>query len=276
MPTAAQFTPLFIESFVRRCHASGLTKEATVCLLEMSALKAAHEQQGFAAGFNERMSEGGLEKSAWAMAGKLMASGLGAAGLGYGAYRMGHNKARQPWPDLPSAGTFDPTTAATNERDQLAHFSRGIGDLNRQVGETGRRHAELQAVVDSNGPGAADAIRELQAIRRAPFARQRETYGRELDAYNQGVNRNLSLAERDLDNLNQSRGSFWNRTREFFGYPKDFDTPERELVGQKSRLAEQARLSERLRSRLRSGATGFDDRAPVPQEDLQSRFFPTR
>lgn len=278
MPAAAQFTPLFVESFIRRCYDAGITKEATVYLLELSAFKAAHEQPGFAAGFNERMSSGPLEKSAWAMAGKLMAGAAGAGALGYGGYKAheafkGHN--RQPWPDVPQIGGYSATGAANDYRHQLSAASKGIGQLNAEVDRVGRRRTELEGVV-SEGPGAEQAIGELQALRKSPYPSQRAAYGRDLDQYNQGVNENLGVARQDLQDLNASRGSWWNKARAFVGMPRDFDTEERNLVGQTGRLAEQARLSERLRTRLRSGASSFDDRAPAPQETLQSRFFQTR
>jgi hypothetical protein len=278
MPAAAQFTPLFVESFIRRCYDAGITKEATVYLLELSALKAAHEQPGFAAGFNERMASGPLEKSAWARAGKLIAGAAGMGALGYGGYKAHEatiRRNRQPWPDVPQIGGYSATGAADNYRHQLSAASEGIGQLNAEVDRVGRRRAELEDVV-AEGQDADKAIGELQALRKSPYPSQRDAYGRELDRYNQGVNENLGVARRDLADLNASRGSWWNRARAFVGMPRDFDDEERNLVGRTARLAEQARLSAQLRERLRSGATGFDDRAPVPQETLESRFFQTR
>lgn len=274
MPAASEFTPLFVESFVRRCYDAGLTKEATVTLLELSALKAAHEHPSFADGFNERMSEGGLEKSAWARAAKIGLGALGLGGVGYGAYRAGHSAARPPWSDAPQMGGYTAGGAAEDYRHQLESASRGISELNMNVDRDGRRRAELEGVV-YEGPGAHQAIGELQRLRRSPYARQRESYGRALDRYHEQSNAGLDVARRDIEDLNASRGSWWNKAREFVGFPRDFDGEERALTGQSSRLAEQSRLSGQLRQRLRSGATSFDDRPPAAQDTVQSRFFQT-
>jgi hypothetical protein len=280
MPTAEQFTPAFVGAFISRCHERGLTKEAATHLLTVAATIAAHQNPGFAAGFNEKMSEGGLEKSAWAMAGKLLTGGLalggaaGGAAYGYNKIRDGiHNYNRQPWGDVPLAGT--PEAWGDLEAAKLRAASTGVAELNRGADQDGKRRYELEQLVQSGGPGAAAAITELQRLRRSPYAGQRARYGQELEQYHSGVNNHLNTVQQDLSQLNGSRGSWWNRTRDFFGFPRDFDGEERNLVAQQARLAEQARLSQRLRDRLHSGATSFSE-GPMSQETLQSRFFPTR
>lgn len=280
MPAASEFTPLFVEAFVRRCYDAGLTKEATITLLELSAVKAAHEQPGFAAGFNEKMCAGDLEKSAWAMAGKLLTGGLVGGGLvggiGYGVNRAAdafHNHNRGTIGGVPTIGGYDPKQNANRNRLDLAEASRGIGELNKTVGDNGRRQFLLQEALD-NDTGGGDAQAELERLQADPAARQRQQYGEQLDSYNSSAQRMRDTARQDYQDLQQTRGSWWGKTRQFFGH--DYGPRSRQLADQKKNMAEQAQLSGRLRQRLRSGATNFDDRAPTPPETLESRFFQTR
>lgn len=278
MPDADQFTPSFVVAFVTNCHAAGLTKEATVDLLTISAIAAAHRQPGFAEGFRERMAREELEKSAWALAGKALVGGLGLAGLGYaGSQAMDafHNHNREAWSDAPTIGGYDPVAAAKGEQDQLNAASKGIGALNSTVDANGKRRAELQTAIDSGSPGSANAVGELQRLRTDPSSAQRDAYGRQLDSYHQHSADNLATAQKDLQDLNASRHSWWNKARNFVGMPADLDGRERELVGQTSRLAQQARISGRLSDRLRSGTTEFANYDPATQPSLQDRFFPT-
>lgn len=282
MPTAEQFTPVFVGAFIARCYERGLTKEATTSLLNAAATIAAHQNQGFAAGFNEKMSEGGLEKSAWALAGKLLTGGLGLGAIG-GAGLYGYNKIRdgvrghnrQAWGDVPMIGGYDPAAAARSEQDRLREASKGIADINRNTDKDGRRLAELQSVVSSGGPGAAVAIAELQRLRSSPYAGQRARYQQDLDNYQTGTAKGLGTVQQDLSELNADRESLWNRARKFIGFPRDFDGEERNLVAQQARLSEQQRLAQRMGERLRSGATSFSD-GPMTNEQLQRNFFPTK
>lgn len=280
MPAASEFTPLFVEAFVRRCYDAGLTKEATVTLLELSAVKAAHEQPGFAAGFNERMCEGDIEKSAWALAGKLLTGGLVGGGLvgglgygGYKAYDAFRNHNRETIGGVPTIGGYDPKQNANRNRLDLAEASRGIGKINKIVGDNGRRKAVLQDALD-NDTGGGDAQAELDRLRLDPAARQRQQYGEQLDDYASDAQRMHATAKQDYQNLQRRQGSWWGKTRKFFGH--DYGPRSRQLADQKKNMAEQVQLSGRLRERLRSGATNFDDRAPTPPETLESRFFQTR
>lgn len=275
MPAASEFTPLFVESFVRRCYDAGLTKEATVTLLELSATKAAHEQPGFAAGFNEQMCEGGLDKSAWALAGKLLTGGLVGGGVGYGGYKAydafrNHN--RETLGGVPTIAGYDANRDASRNRLDLSEASRGIGEMNKTVGANGRRRAELErALAGGTGGGAARA--ELERLSADPITRQREQYGRQLDDFTRDAQGMRDTAQEDARNLQQTRNSWWGRTRQFFGH--DYGPRARQLDDQTKRMTEQSQLSSRLRDRLRSGATGFDDRAPTPPETMKSRFFST-
>ncbi len=278
MPAAEQFTPPFVKAFVTRCYTEGLTKEAATYLLELTSLAAAHQNPAFEAGFMEKLAEEGLEKNAWSLAGKLMTGGLALGGLGLGAnkaYDAFRKHNRQPWSDVPLYGVYDPASAAAGEKAKLDAASKGVAELNAKADADGKRRYELQQVVNSGGPGAAAAIAELQTLRKSPYSGHRARYGQELDTYHTGLNENLSEVQTELSDLNSSRNSLWNRTRNFFGMPKDFDAEERELVAQQARLSEQARLSQTLRDRLSSGSTTFSSGVPS-REDMQSRFFPTR
>lgn len=276
MPAASEFTPLFVEAFVRRCYDAGLTKEATVTLLELSAVKAAHAQPGFAAGFNERMSAGDLEKSAWARAAKIGAGALGLGGLGYGGYKAHdafRNHNRGTIGGVPTIGDYDPEQNANRNRLDLADASRGIGELNKTVGDNGRRQFLLQEALGNN-TGGGDAQAELERLQADPAARQRQQYGEQLDSYTSSAQRMRDTAQQDYQDLQQTRGSWWGKTRKFFGH--DYGPRARQLADQKKHMAGQVQMSSRLRERLRSGATNFDDRAPTPPETLESRFFQTQ
>jgi hypothetical protein len=228
------------------------------------------------------MSEGGLEKSAWALTGKLLTGGLGLGAVG-GAGLYGYNKVRdgirnhnrQSWGDVPMRGPYNQATAATKAKDMLSNASKGVAAVNSAAEKEGIRIAELQSAYDAGGPDSAAALAELQRIRSAPAAAQRATYQKELDQYHTGVSSGLGTVQQDLTDLNASRNTLWSKTRNFFGFPRDFDGEERVLAEQRQRLSEQATLAQRMSQRLRSGATSFSD-GPMTHEQLQRDFFPTK
>lgn len=301
MPDAALFTPAFVESFISKCHAEGLTKEATVVLLEMAALGAAHRQEGFAEGFADRMALEELTKGAsWRGLGRLArrglrfarkhpvvattsALGVGAAGLGtLGAAGYGINSAmnsfrnhnRGALGDVPTYGGYDPALAQKDFQTQLNEASRGIGKLNAQVDANGKRMEVLRGGLE-NGTADGGAVAELRNLEANPVMGERTALDKRLGSFHDEASKQLRTTQEDLKRLDASRGSWWNKAREFVGVPKDFDTPERNLYDQKKRLTEQTRLAERLRNRLISGSTEFSTGGVPSRQTLQERFFPT-
>ena len=279
MPAAEQFSPHFVRSFVLECHAQGLTKEATINLLEVAVLKAAHDNPAFAEGFAHRAAVEGLDKSAWALAGKALAGVAGLGAVGYGAnkaYDAAHNFNRNSWSDVPSAGGYNPEAAKAVEKARLAERSGGVSYLNEQADYVGKRRAELQGVVNSGGPGMASAGTELQGLRRSPFEGQRAKTLQELSAYGQTNADNLRTVQDDLKSLDDSRNSWWHKARKFVGLGHDFEADERRLWGQKDTLSSRDRLNSEMLRRLEGGYTGGDAAEAEPTQTLQQRFFRTQ
>lgn len=286
MSNAAPITPAFVEAFVLECKASGMSKEATTKLLQVTMLKVACETPAFAEGFSNRLAVEGMDKSAWAMAGKLLTGGLaaGAAGLGaHAAYKHLNPSTPGLTTDMPvpaapysaGGGVYDATKAKADEQSFLADRSQGVAGINEKASVDSKRQAELQAVVDSNGPGAAAAIGELQTLRKSPFVAQRDAYSKDLSKYTTNTARQLQESQSQLKDLNASRGSWWNKTRNFLGFPKDFDAEERALVSRSGQLSSQNRAAETLQRRLKGGYVGGDIPAEEQNKTLQERFFPT-
>lgn len=304
-------TSTFVESFVLTCLDRGLTKEATADLLRLHAVSAAFAMPGFAAGFDQTLKEAavrGLTKEAAGNLGKMVGGGIGLigsmfkgvgsgaravgrgakaapavatglAGVGLGAGIVGLNQMRTPAApaaDAPSIGVYDKTRAEAGEKAKQKDLATGTNELNKRIGVDGRRKAELQAVIDSNGPGAASAIAELQRLRGDAAKGQRTTYSKELQSHATATGTALEQSQRKLTDVQGARGSWMTKLRNFVGMPRDIDGEERALVGETSRLAEQNRIAVETRRRLDRGVVSGDPHEIIAPQDLQSRFFPTR
>lgn len=168
--------------------------------------------------------------------------------------------------------TYEAAAAAAEEREraEIDRLSKKIVELNTNADRDGKRRAELQNAVDNNAPGAAQAIGELQQLRKSTAIMERELYIQELDARRIELSKKFEATKNKLEKITADRGSWSNRNK-----TRELDAEERKLAGWLSSIAAATRINSVLLKRLRSGATTFSEGTASPPQSLRERFFRT-
>lgn len=229
--------------------------------------------KAFKGGFGKRVKWGGRLGALGALGGALMGGkkdvdifrsrGVGQAG------------------GIPATGPWDQKAEQAGYDSAYARLSGGVADLNSRFNENSTRMAELRQAVDSNAPGAAQALAEYQRRQRDSSSLERSNYFNRLGSGQERLQSELTGLRGQQDDLHRSRNTFWGRGRDriarmFGGQPFDYDGEALRLKGEEERMANELRMTQGLQRRLLGGYTGGDPTQVLSQEDLEARMFPTQ
>lgn len=215
-------------------------------------------------------------------AGALGGMVVGGSGIAVGAHLLGAGQGSRPLTPYMPPGGFDPAESAGSYDKMLDQHSRGLAEHNKKFFGDRKRMEVLQQAVDSNAPNSAQALAELDRIKRdqASVSADRDRHISSLNNVGGQSAEKLKQIQEQQDAAEKAKTS-WTRApqrawlRMTGRNPNQyFDEKRHALEGEASAAQTSQRLSADQLRRLENGYIGGTTKSKTPAQ-MQQEFFPT-